>query len=318
MFLEERVEQYAQDIKNKYHCEDIDFSDVNKNRKKIMHKGGSKKIVKDLNERIDLDFIKESDLIEGVEDVDVTAFLEDENTEIVHSSKKKKALNNLDPVTMARESVRGCVVLATNPKLGILSFTNQHLAALKFVLKEARFSQLQHKSIGFFKPLSHDLITTANEMVLPGKFDVPSYYRNEYSYGSCHVVGANWTPVSSPKVPARMEALLKWYNEETEMAPIVKAAILHCEFIKIHPFSDGNGRTARLLVNYELAKHRFPTIVIKARNKRAYFDALEKGITTGDVTDVANMIKEKVLESQHKQLLALDALAAKKNNEKES
>lgn len=308
MYLEERVPRYLEEIKEKYHCDDLDFSEINKNKKYVMSKGGGNKIIRELNEQIDLDFIKESNLLENVEDVDVKAFLEDEETEIVHDYQQKHELFNLDPVTMAKESVRGCVVMATNPKLGILAFTNQHLAAFKYVLREARLSHIKKKETGNFEPLTHDVITTANEMIVPGEYDVASYYRNEYTAGGCHVTGANWTPVANAKVPAKMEALVRWYNEGNELNPIIKAAILHCEFIAIHPFFDGNGRTARLLVNYELAKNNLPTIVIKAGNKNAYLAALEKGITTGDVTDVAKMISERVLESQHKQVEAIDKL----------
>lgn len=306
MFLEERVPQYLQEIKEKYYCDDLDFSEINKNKKVVMRKGGGKKFIRELNEQIDLDFIKESNLLEDVQDVDVSAFLEDEDTEVTHYYQEKRDLFNLDPVAMAKESVRGCVVMATNPKLGILAFTNEHLAAFKYVLREARSSQLTKKETGHFGPLTHDVITTANEMILPGEYHVPSFYRDEYTIGGCHVTGANWTPVANSKVPAKMEALVRWYNEENELNPIIKAAILHCEFIAIHPFSDGNGRTARLLVNYELAKNNLPTIVIKSRNKKAYLAALEKGIMTGDVTDVAKMISERVLASQHKQIKAID------------
>ena len=301
MYLEERVPLYLEELEEKYYCDDLDFSQVYKNKKKIMHKSAARKIIKECNEQIDLDFIKESNLLENIEDVDVHTFLEDEETEVVHDYQVKHELYNLDAVTMAKKSVEGCVVMATNPKLGILAFTNQHLAALKYILREARTSQLKRKNSGHFLPLTHDIITTANEMILPGEYEVPSFYRDEHTLGGCHVTGANWTPVANAKVPAKMEALVQWYNE-TEMNPIIKAAILHCEFIAIHPFQDGNGRTARLLVNYELAKNNLPTIVIKSRNKKAYLAALEKGITTGDVTDIAKMIGDKVLESQCKQL----------------
>ena len=305
MYLEERVPLYLEELEEKYYCDDLDFSQVYKNKKKIMHKSAARKIIKECNEQIDLDFIKESNLLENIEDVDVHTFLEDEETEVVHDYQVKHELYNLDAVTMAKKSVEGCVVMATNPKLGILAFTNQHLAALKYILREARTSQLKRKNSGHFSPLTHDIITTANEMILPGEYEVSSFYRDEHTLGGCHVTGANWTPVANAKVPAKMEALVQWYNE-TEMNPIIKAAILNCEFIAIHPFQDGNGRTARLLVNYELAKNNLPTIVIKSRNKKAYLAALEKGITTGDVTDIAKMIGDKVLESQCKQLDAIE------------
>ncbi len=328
MFLEERVPAYIDELKQKYFCDesDLDFATINKNKKLILRKSGGKKISKEMNEQIDLDylkkssllvevedetnmeFVRESNLIEDVEDIETKAFLEDEDTKIEHIYPQKQVYHNLDTKESAKRAVAGCVIMATNPKMGVMKFATNHLEALKFVLREARLSRVAFKNKGVYAPLTHDMITTANEMVLPGDFDVASFYRNEYTYGSCFVTGAKWTPVANAKVPARMEALVQWFNQETEMNPITKAAILHCEFIAIHPFSDGNGRTARLLMNYELARHNLPTIVIKAKNKKAYINALEKGIMTGDVTDLAKMIEERVLESQNKQLCAIEEL----------
>lgn len=337
MYLEERVPEYLEELKTKYFCNesDLDFATINKNKKKIMHKSGGKRISKEMNEYIDLDYIKngvlideqeatnlefvrESNLIEGIEDAETVAFLEDHETQISHQYQQEQTHADLNPKEMAKMSVAGCAVLATNPKLGVMKFTTNHLQALKYVLKEARNSQLGRTKVGEFKPLTHDLITTANEMLLPDDYMVSSYYRNEYTSGRCFVTGAKWAPVSSPKVPAKMEALVRWFNEEKDLNPIVKAAILHCEFIAIHPFVDGNGRTARLLMNYELARHNLPTIVVKAKNKKSYLNALEKGIVTGDVTDVAKMIETRVLESQQKQLSEIEKFQndKKKNVEK--
>lgn len=304
MYLEERIPTYIEEIKTFYHCDEMDMSEVYANRGKIWHMNCAKKVVKKLNEQIDLDFIKESNLLENVKDVDVDAFLGDEDTKIYHNGEEGVLPAISDGERMI--PLLSSVVVAYNPSLGVLAFTNDHLKAFEYVLSEARQSQVQQKTSGEFKPLTHEVITNANQKIMTGKFEIKSAYRNERTFGSCHVLGANWTPAANAKVPARMEALVQWYNQESEMDPIIKAAILHCEFIGIHPFCDGNGRTARLLVNYELAKHKLPTIVIKARNKKAYLAALEKGIMTGDVTDVANMIRERVLESQQRQIEGIE------------
>ena len=74
-----------------------------------------------------------------------------------------------------------------------------------------------------------------------------------------------------------MTDLVDWYNEAEKKgkhSPIELAALFHYRYIRIHPFEDGNGRIARLLVNYILAKHDIPMIVIRSRKKTEYLEAL--------------------------------------------
>lgn len=61
-----------------------------------------------------------------------------------------------------------------------------------------------------------------------------------------------------------MQKLIQWYQEvEGKEHPVKVAAMLHLKFVTIHPFRDGNGRTARLLMNFELVKHGYLIINIQ-------------------------------------------------------
>lgn len=80
------------------------------------------------------------------------------------------------------------------------------------------------------------------------------------------------------ETPAKMTELLNWYKEkalEKEVNPILLAAEFHYKFIRIHPFDDGNGRTARILMNFILMKFGFPPVIIKTEDKANYFAALQ-------------------------------------------
>lgn len=61
-----------------------------------------------------------------------------------------------------------------------------------------------------------------------------------------------------------------------KLAPIELAALFHYRYIRIHPFEDGNGRIARLMVNYILARHNWPMIVVRNKDKSKYIDALHE------------------------------------------
>ena len=88
-----------------------------------------------------------------------------------------------------------------------------------------------------------------------------------------------------------MENLLNWYNNEsTDLHPLERAAIFHVEFIRIHPFADGNGRTGRLLVNYELVKNGYPTITIKATQRGEYLEAINEAVMTGNATKMVDLL----------------------------
>ena len=74
-----------------------------------------------------------------------------------------------------------------------------------------------------------------------------------------------------------MTDLVDWYNEEEargKLTPVQLAALFHYRYIRIHPFEDGNGRIARLMVNYILVRHHWPMVVIRNRNKSQYLEAL--------------------------------------------
>ena len=68
-----------------------------------------------------------------------------------------------------------------------------------------------------------------------------------------------------------MNDLIQWYNQvesQEELSPIELVTIFHYRYIRIHPFEDGNGRIARLMVNYILLRHNYPMIVVRIRRKR--------------------------------------------------
>ena len=89
--------------------------------------------------------------------------------------------------------------------------------------------------------------------------------------------GDRFEYASPEETPALMTDLVDWYNQaekEGKYSPVELAALFHYRYIRIHPFEDGNGRIARLLVNYILTRHDYPMIVVRSRNKGEYLEAL--------------------------------------------
>lgn len=89
--------------------------------------------------------------------------------------------------------------------------------------------------------------------------------------------GEQFEYASPEETPTLMADLVQWYNDavaEGTLTPIQLAALFHYRYIRIHPFEDGNGRIARLMVNFILRRHKWPMMIIRSKNKKAYLNAL--------------------------------------------
>lgn len=74
------------------------------------------------------------------------------------------------------------------------------------------------------------------------------------------------------------------------MNPIELAAWTHAEFVRIHPFEDGNGRTSRMIMNYQLLLSGFQAVDIKKEDRLSYYENLEAYAVHGDLQPFAEMI----------------------------
>ena len=91
--------------------------------------------------------------------------------------------------------------------------------------------------------------------------------------------GDRFEYASPEETPGLMADLVDWYNkaeQERKLSPVELAALFHYRYIRIHPFEDGNGRIARLMVNFILARHNYPMVVVRSRKKSEYLEALHQ------------------------------------------
>ncbi len=91
------------------------------------------------------------------------------------------------------------------------------------------------------------------------------------------ITGANFVPPNAQKVPDLIEELVSWVNDrDVKLHPVIMSALFHHRFIWIHPFFDGNGRTARLAYNLLLIKQGFPPAIILKVDRKKYYTALNE------------------------------------------
>lgn len=90
--------------------------------------------------------------------------------------------------------------------------------------------------------------------------------------------------VSPTAIADKMKQLINWSKENKErLHPVIYAADLHQKFVVIHPFIDGNGRTARLLMNLVLIQANYPVINISPKARQEYMETLAKSRKNGKV-----------------------------------
>lgn len=91
------------------------------------------------------------------------------------------------------------------------------------------------------------------------------------------ISGATTNPPNYTLLNDKMAQFIDWYNMEAHnLHPVERAAKVHANFVGIHPFVVGNGRTSRLLMNLELMKAGYPPSVITLENRLAYYEALDQ------------------------------------------
>lgn len=126
-------------------------------------------------------------------------------------------------------------------------------------------------------------IRTIHSLVLKG---IDQKGAGAYRKENVFISGARHVPPDHILVPDEMKALiLRFQKKWAPLHPAERAALLHIDFVKIHPFADGNGRTARLLQNFELMKAGFPLIVIKKESRLKYYSVLDKAHASGEAED---------------------------------
>jgi Fic family protein len=142
-------------------------------------------------------------------------------------------------------------------------------------------------------PISENYLKQIHQLVVGN-----DPYLNAGAYRNIGVVitGSEHTPPEPFEVPFKMQGLLQWLNDHFQQEnPIVLAAIVHHEMAKIHPFADGNGRTARLLLNLILLKRGYPICSIKRTERSRYYEAMAEA-DQGNYHHIVEIVAERCAE----------------------
>ena len=148
-------------------------------------------------------------------------------------------------------------------------------------------------------PITEWNIKSIHQLVLK---DIDNKNAGKYRRENVTIKGATHILPDYLKIPELMEKLILNYENWNDFHPIIQAALLHGELVKIHPFVDGNGRTSRLLMNLDLMNHGLNQVIIKKEDRLEYYEALDKAHITSDYTDFVKLITKLEIEMLNKYL----------------
>lgn len=141
------------------------------------------------------------------------------------------------------------------------------------------------------KPLTENIVKDLHA-ILTENIIVGGIYRNQ----EVKISGAGFTPPVGNEMYMQIKGFYEELKNKSDLNPIGLAAWTHAEFVRIHPFIDGNGRTSRLLMNYQLLLNGFLPVSIAKENRVDYYNALEEYAVKGDLHPFADLVAE--LEEQ--------------------
>ena len=141
-----------------------------------------------------------------------------------------------------------------------------HYQALEFLME-----LVEH---GKRHTLSQHLIRSLHQLVTR---DIEGEEAGKYRRTDVVILGAKHKPIAAVHVRDEMQKLIEWHQKSfNKLHPMEMAALFHHRFVHIHPFTDGNGRVGRLLMNIILMQKGYPLTVILKNDRKKYYDSLAK------------------------------------------
>lgn len=236
-------------------------------------------------------------------------------------NKKKKRLDSLRPLPIETvKSIREKVLLDWTYNSNAIEGNTLTLIETKVILEgitvggktlREHLEVVNHREAILYiedivknkEELTEWQIRNIHRLILKG---INDSYAGVYRDKDVLIAGASHIPPEHIMVKEKMSFFIQKYNKEfATMHPIERASRVHADFVLIHPFIDGNGRTARLLLNFELMKNGYPPVVIKTEDRLSYYENLDK-CSKMEYRDFIKMVAREVEKSLDLYLKLID------------
>ncbi len=148
------------------------------------------------------------------------------------------------------------------------------------------------------RPITEHDVRQIHALILK---DIEDAYAGKYRDSEVVISGSEYKPPGAHQVLQDMAELGAYLSTvtatPTQESPMLAAAAVHAWLAQIHPFVDGNGRTARILMGLILIRCGYPICIITRDDRLRYYDALEESQAGGDLSPLIELMRENVEES---------------------
>lgn len=217
----------------------------------------------------------------------------------IRNSNSEKLFDNFDKafeVDYAHNStaIEGNTLTLIETKVLLedeISVGNKSLREIYEVVNHNKAFAYVKKCISENKHLDENIVKDIHSILMENIL-VGGVYRNV----EVRITGAKHKPPAPSEMYYQIKEFFSNINSKSDLNPIELAAWTHAEFVKIHPFIDGNGRTSRLIMNYQLLRNKFLPVSINTEDRLEYFNLLEEYAVNGNLAPFVDFIAK--LEEQ--------------------
>ena len=176
-----------------------------------------------------------------------------------------------------------------------ISIGGKELREIYEIVNHKKAYDYVKKCIAEGKQLNENIVKDIHA-ILTENIMIGGIYRNQ----EVRISGAGHTPPSGNDMFLQIKNFYADLSYRTDLNPIELAVWTHAEFVRIHPFIDGNGRTSRLIMNYQLMSSGFLPVSIAKENRLNYYNALEDYAVNGTLerfTELVTILEEEQLDT---------------------
>ena len=189
------------------------------------------------------------------------------------SAKEKEIENFMIKFTYNTQRIEGSK-LTLRDTANLLEKGETPKKPLRDVKEAEAHKKLFYEMLNYKKDLNFQIALLWNKILLENtKPDIAGKIRNH----GVAISGSKFIPPLAIELDNLLKEFFDWYNKnKSKLHPAILSALVHLKFVTIHPFSDGNGRISRLMMNFVLKNNGFPMLDIPYENRNGYYTALER------------------------------------------